>query len=171
MYFLNIVNLLRERNLNPSCFSPAYQQYDANIIFKYNEPVSKYLHVETTNSRQWIQIDLQSIVSISGYMIYEKEGCHWLSEWDFEISFDGKQFKNVHHNDGYANGSTFRLHPRAIGRYIKMTGSAKECDSIVFAIQRLFLFGDISIHRNTIQCKYQFFKSVSFITIQIFIYL
>ena len=134
MYYVNIVDLLRENGVNVLCESSTYRDYDPNIVISYNEPLSKYLHVETADSQQWIQVDLQKVVYLSAYKIVTKDMCNWLSEWDFAISINGTSFKSIHHSNDYPYNQTFRFNKMVQGRYIKITGSAKKCNSKIFAI-------------------------------------
>ena len=120
-------------------------------VFQYDlDPEEYYLHTNTEINNWW-KADLQRIVYINAYKLTAKKMCHWVSEWNFSISMDDKNWIIVDSKHSYPDNEVIQFDNVYVARYLNITGSAAECDSKLLAFQRLYLYGAISL--DTFTCK------------------
>ena len=87
------------------------------------------------------------------------EACHWIKNWEVDISFDGKHFDKIYSSEDYSNNSIIQMDKIQIIQYFQISGSSgPSCPiSNKMAIKRVYYFGTLpSI--PTCQLRFIFLK-------------
>ena len=167
----NIVTCLREKGIEPYS-NASHINYDITkrpyTVFDYeSDPGVYYLHTSDKKGRQWWIADLKRIVYINAYKITAMPKCQWISEWNFSVSLNKKDWKIIHTYNNYPTNETINFSIVYVAKYVNITGYAAACQNDLLAFQRLYLYGAISFGLNTCESKNSFLiiKSLVFITV------
>ena len=171
----DIVTCLRRYNVEPQCSvsgnSGWYRQPPSSGI-DYNLSEYYYVHAETSSSRNWWQVDFKNIVYIKQYKLTSPCACNFVKEWEFQISFNGNQWETVDKQGiGFSNNATFTLKKTAVTRYVRLLGSAPNCQNTkILAFTRIYFYHPFSLLNLDCNTRKYFFHFHSCLFICIFFF-
>ena len=127
----DIVTCLKRNEIEPECSisgSVGLSRFPPSSGINYTLSQYYYVHAQTSEKRNWWQVDLKNLVYIKQYQLTASSWCNFVREWEFQISSNGSQWETVDKQGiGFSNNTLITLKNTVFTRYVRILGSAAGC--------------------------------------------